>query len=471
MIKAPHCQYLFALFCNKKQLFGHIYIKLTKFATLKSYHMHMKASYHTLGCKLNFAETATIAGMLLKKGIYKAGDGEKPDICIVNTCSVTETADKKARSLIRRLAASNPQAAIIVTGCYAQLKPYEISELPGVRLVLGTNEKLLLPEYIEKWLKDKESSVTTSSTITRDRFMPSCEKGDRTRYFLKVQDGCDYFCTYCTIPYARGRSRSGRIADLIDLARDVAKKGGKEIVITGVNIGTFGNDTGEDFLSLLKALDDIRELDRFRISSIEPNLLTDSILKWIATESRAFMPHFHIPLQSGSDKVLRLMNRRYDTSLFKSRIDMIHSLIKDAYIGVDIIVGARGETDQEWMKSLEFASSLDVAKFHVFPYSERPGTKALLLGDVVAPAERRRRAEKLISLSDSKNIDFIKRNIGKQRPVLWEKSYCGNLMHGLTDNYIRVEAPLNKNMINRISAVILESVKEKSSDTAIASHI
>ena len=332
--------------------------------------MSLKASYHTLGCKLNFSETATISSMLEQKGIEKAGKGEKPDICVVNTCSVTGNADKKGRQLIRSLATKYPDASIIVTGCYAQLKPDEVAALPGVSLVLGSNEKLRISQYIDSWLENNGKNVEVTPSLTITEFLPSCERGDRTRYFLKVQDGCDYFCTYCTIPFARGRSRSGSISSLVEMAKEVAEKGGKEIVITGVNIGTFGKDHGEDFFSLIKALDKVDGIERYRISSIEPNLLTDEMLEWIAKEARAFMPHFHIPLQSGSDKVLKLMNRRYDTSLFASRINKIRELIPDAFIGVDIIAGARGETPEEWEKSLSFAKSLDVEKFHAFPYSE-----------------------------------------------------------------------------------------------------
>lgn len=432
--------------------------------------MQLKASYHTLGCKLNFAETSTIASRLEQIGIRKALQGEMPDLCIVNTCSVTETADKKARNLIRKLARNYPSASIIVTGCYAQLKPHEVSELPGVKLVLGSGEKLLAAQYIEELLTKGTPKIETTPSLDSKPFMPSCERGDRTRYFLKVQDGCDYFCTYCTIPFARGRSRSGSIRELVEMASDVAEKGGKEIVITGVNIGTFGKDTGEDFLSLLKALDKVKGIERFRISSIEPNLLTDAILKWISRESRAFMPHFHIPLQSGSDKVLRLMNRRYDSTLFKQRIDKIHELFPKAFIGVDIIAGARGETEEEWQKSLDFARSLDVAKYHVFPYSERPGTKALMIGENVEMAQRHRRVEILNKLSETKTAAFIMKNKGETRSVLWEKNTGSNLMHGLTDNYIRVEAPILANSINTISEVIITGLKPGSSEIALANH-
>lgn len=433
--------------------------------------MPLKASYHTLGCKLNFSETATIEAMLEKKGIQKVAKGEAPDLCVVNTCSVTGNADKKGRQLIRSLATKFPDASIIVTGCYAQLKPQEVSQLPNVVLVLGSNEKLKISQYIESWLQNRGKIVETTPPLSISEFIPSCERGDRTRYFLKVQDGCDYFCTYCTIPYARGRSRSGKISDLVNLAKEVADKGGKEVVITGVNIGTFGKDHQEDFFSLIKALDRIEGIERNRISSIEPNLLTDEIIKWVATESRTFMPHFHIPLQSGSDKVLKLMNRRYDTSLFASRINKIRELIPHAFIGVDIIAGARGETSDEWERSYSFAQSLDVEKFHAFPYSERQGTKALLLGESVPQNERYARVAKLNALSEEKTRLFIQKNLGSIRKVLWERSLGKATMHGLTDNYIRVEAPLVNDLINKVSEVKIISLKPGSSEIAIGEHI
>ena len=433
--------------------------------------MQLKASYHTLGCKLNYSETATIAEILERKGIERAAKDEIPDLCIVNTCSVTEAADKKARHLIRNLANRFPESSIIVTGCYAQLKPQEVAKLPGVSIVLGSNEKLRISQYLDSWLCLQQKIVETSNLTSIKEFMPSCERGDRTRYFLKVQDGCDYFCSYCTIPYARGRSRSGKLQDIIGMAKDVANKGGKEIVLTGVNIGTFGQDTGEQFINLLKELDNIREIDRYRISSIEPNLLTNDILKWISQSSRAFMPHFHIPLQSGSDKVLKLMRRRYDTKFFKERIEQIHSMIPDAYIGVDIIAGARGETLEEWEESLEFARSLNVSKYHVFPYSERPGTMALKLDEVVPMEERRKRVALLTQLSDQKNLSFIEKNLNRKVKVLWEHSVSGNRMQGLTENYIRVEAPKIENFINTISEVTLTGLKQNSEEIVEGIHI
>lgn len=418
----------------------------------------LKAAYFTLGCKLNFAETSTLGKILSGKGIMRAAKGEKPDLCIVNTCSVTEMADKKGRRLIRSLATRYPEASIVVTGCYAQLKPDEVSALPGVDIVLGSNEKLLMAEYIDRWLIDRKKRTEVTPVFSISEFRPSCERGDRTRFFLKVQDGCNYFCTYCTIPYARGRSRSGVTEDLVNMAREAAAAGGKEIVITGVNIGEYGRDNGQDLFTLLRRLDEVEGIERYRISSIEPNLLTEEIIRWIAEEARAFMPHFHIPLQSGSDVVLRLMNRRYDTSLFASRISAIRTMIPNAFIGVDIIAGARGETPQEWDKSLAFAESLDVTRYHVFPYSERPGTKALLLGDIVSQEEKHRRVGLLTKLSDKKMESFMKKSLGSVRPVLWEQPSGEGRMHGLTDNYLRVEAPLDTSLINTVTPTRLISI-------------
>ncbi len=432
---------------------------------------YLKAAYFTLGCKLNFAETSTIGKMLSQRGISRAAKGETPDICVINTCSVTEMADKKGRRLIRSLASRYPGATIAVTGCYAQLKPEEVAALPGVDIVLGADEKLRMAEYIDSWLADRKKRVEVTPFLDIRRFQPSCERGDRTRYFLKVQDGCDYFCTYCTIPFARGRSRSGTIDDLTAMARAAAEEGGREIVITGVNIGEFGKDNKQSLFELLRRLDDIEGISRYRISSIEPNLLTEEIIRWTASEARAFMPHFHIPLQSGSDKVLRLMNRRYDTSLFRSRIDMIRALIPDAFIGVDIITGARGETQEEWEKSLAFAESLDVTRYHVFPYSERPGTKALQLGDAVTQEEKHRRVGELTRVSDRKTECFMRSSLGQTRPVLWEQPSGDDRMHGLTDNYLRVEAPLRQELINTITDVRLEGIHPSEPEIITASHI
>ena len=407
-----------------------------------------KAVYYTLGCKLNFAETSTIGSALKAQGMATVRKGEIADVCVINTCSVTEVADSKCRQAINRLVRNHPGAVVVVTGCYAQLKPEQVSALEGVDLVLGSNEKGQIVEAIaerlqmmpeERKLAAHEYRIVRTADIRN--FMPSCSCGDRTRYFLKVQDGCDYYCTYCTIPFARGRSRNGSIDLLLGQAREAAMAGAKEIVITGVNIGDFGKTTGESFLDLLKALDSVEGIERYRISSIEPNLLTDEVIQFCA-QSRAFMPHFHIPLQSGSDEVLRLMRRKYDTALFRSKVERVLELMPDAFIGVDTIVGTRGETEELFQEAYDFMASLPVAQYHVFPYSERPGTKALEIPHKVRPEEKQERSQKILDLSESITHAFYERYIGKVRPVLLEHSKSKRTMHGFTDNYIRVEIDL-----------------------------
>ncbi len=428
--------------------------------------LDLKAAYFTLGCKLNFSETSTIGAMLRERGIVRAADGDTPDLIVINTCSVTEMADKKGRQLIRRLANRYPEATMVVTGCYAQLKPEEVASIDGVDIVLGSKEKLRIAEYLDRWLDDRTPCREVTPPLEIREFMPSCERGDRTRYFLKVQDGCDYFCSYCTIPYARGRSRSGKIADLVAQARLVADEGGKEIVITGVNIGEFGRDTGESFLNLLKAFDAVEGIERYRISSIEPNLLTEEIIEWVANESRAVMPHFHIPLQAGSDAVLKLMHRRYDTKLFADRIALIKKLMPNAFIGVDVIAGARGETDEEWQKSVEFINSLGVTRLHVFPYSERPGTKALNIDHIVPMSERHNRVAELTRISDEHLRAFMEARKGTRARVLWEQPHDGSeVMHGFTDNYIRVEAPYRAELVNKVTEVTLGEIMKDQPDT------
>lgn len=417
----------------------------------------LRAHYHTFGCKLNFSETSSIQKLLEERGITRCPRGETPDLVVVNTCTVTETADRKCRQAIRSYAKRWPQAHIVVTGCYAQLKAEEAAALPRVAVVAGNDRKDRLAAYIDDFLRDHspELHVTPSSNDMRS-FTPSCSRGDRTRWFLKVQDGCDYFCTYCTIPYARGLSRSGKIADITAIAAEAASEGAKEIVITGVNIGDFGRDSGERLIDLLKVLDAVEGVERYRISSIEPNLLSEEMIRWIAEESQKFMPHFHIPLQSGSDAVLRLMNRRYDTALFASRIDMIRRLIPNAFIGVDVIAGARGETDEEWERSYSFIRSLPVTRLHVFPYSERPGTKALAIGHNVDPRERHLRAGRLSALSDEKHAAFVNGHIGEAARVLWEHpGRPGAPMHGFTENYIKIEAPFDPEYINRVTGITI----------------
>lgn len=423
-----------------------------------------RAAYVTLGCKLNFAETSSLRDQLQAQGILPAVDGEEADVCIVNTCSVTETADQKCRQAIHRLHRQHPDAAIIVIGCYAQLKAGEIAKMEGVDLVLGMEQKGEVPQRIHQLLARKAQLATAGAAChesvavpTKDirTFVPSCSRGDRTRYFLKVQDGCNYYCTYCTIPIARGRSRNGSIASLVAQAEEVARQGGKEIVITGVNIGDFGRTTGETFLQLIQALDRVEGIERYRISSIEPNLLTDEIIEWCA-RSRAFMPHFHIPLQSGSDTVLRLMHRHYDTALFRTKVERIRQVMPDAFIGVDVIVGTRGETAECFEETYTFLESLDISQLHVFSYSERPGTKALEIPHVVSPQEKHARSQRLIALSERKHRAFCQRFVGTVRPVLWEHAREGQPMQGFTDNYVRVEMPADHQALdNTITSITL----------------
>lgn len=403
-----------------------------------------KAAYFTLGCKLNFSETSTFGKMLAERGVVSVEKGEKADLCIINTCTVTEVASHKCRQAIHRMVREHPGAFVVVTGCYAQMESETISKIDGVDLVLGANEKASLIDFLsDRWSGVKDETLHEFYSVKTKEiksFAPSCSRGNRTRYFLKIQDGCDYFCTYCTIPMARGFSRNASIEELVGQARQAAEEGGKEIVLTGVNIGDFGKTTGESFLDLLKALDEVEGIQRYRISSIEPNLLTDEIIDFCAS-SRAFMPHFHIPLQSGSDKVLKLMHRRYDTALFAHKINLIKEKMPDAFIGVDVMVGTRGETPECFDECYEFLKSLPVTQLHVFPYSERPGTAALKIPYVVDEKEKKRRSHLLLELSDVKTEEFYACHIGKKATVLMEKASRGKAMHGFTDNYIRVELP------------------------------
>ena len=420
-----------------------------------------KAVYYTLGCKLNFSETSTIGKTLKEAGVRTARRGEKADICVINTCSVTEVADKKCRQAIHRLVKNHPGAFVVVTGCYAQLKPEQVASIEGVDVVLGAEEKGRLMDYLGDLQKHDKGEAVTSAFKDIRSFAHSCSRGDRTRYFLKVQDGCDYFCSYCTIPFARGRSRNGRIEDIVAQARQAAEEGGKEIVITGVNIGDFGKTTGESFFDLVKALDRVEGIERYRISSIEPNLLTDEIIDYVA-QSRAFMPHFHIPLQSGCDEVLKLMRRRYDTALFAHKINKIKEVMPHAFIGVDVIVGTRGETEAYFDRAYEFLKGLDVTQLHVFSYSERPGTQALKIDHVVSPEEKHRRSQLLLALSDEKTRAFYASHIGQEAVVLMEKSKPGTPMHGFTGNYVRVELPYDISLDNQLVRVRMGDFNEDS---------
>lgn len=406
-----------------------------------------RAAYYTLGCKLNFSETSTFGKILEEMGVRTVEKGEKADICLINTCSVTEVADRKCRQAIRRMVKENPGTYMVVTGCYAQLEAEAVSKIEGVNLVLGSNEKANLIDYLsEQWSRtdgeadERKAFFHTEKTKDIKTFQHSCSRGNRTRYWLKVQDGCNYYCTYCTIPFARGNSRNPTIASLVEQARKAAQEGGKEIVLTGVNIGDFGRTTGESFLDLVKALDGIEEIKRYRISSLEPDLISDELIEYCA-KSRAFMPHFHIPLQSGSDTVLKLMHRRYDSKLFADKIIKIKELMSDAFIGVDVMVGTRGETPECFEETYNLLESLPVTQLHVFPYSERPGTAALSIPYIVSDKDKKERSQRLLELSDRKTEEFYSLYINKVEEVLFEKASRGKAMHGFTKNYIRVELP------------------------------
>lgn len=429
----------------------------------------LKALFHTFGCKLNFAETSTVARMFAEEGITRVGPGDTPDVIVINTCSVTELADKKCRQAIRSFHRRYPGAAILVTGCYAQLKPSEVASLPGVAVVAGNDRKNRLPEFLHEFVNSRKPASDVVPTPKLLAFNPSCSQDDRTRHFLKIQDGCDYYCTYCTIPAARGRSRSGTIASIVAQAEKAAANGAKEIVITGVNIGDFGRRTADEsgliaidgpretFLDLIRRLDTIEGIERYRISSIEPNLLTDEIIEFCAS-SRRFMPHFHIPLQSGSDEVLRLMHRHYDTALFRHKIERIRQLIPHAFIGVDLIAGARGETEEEFAKSRDFVVSLPITRLHIFPYSERPGTKALKIGHVVSQQDKHRRVNEMLHVSERKMEAFARQFLGTVRPVLLERGRPGEPMSGFTDNYLKVSVDAPHNLDNTIVPVRLLSL-------------
>lgn len=411
-----------------------------------------RAAYYTLGCKLNFAETSAIGRQLLNAGVTRARKGQTADICVINTCSVTELADKKGRQAIRKAIQENPSAFVVVTGCYAQLKPEEIAAIDGVDLVLGAEQKLDVVKFLDDLHKKEKGEIITSRTHRIRSFVPSLSADDRTRYFLKVQDGCDYFCSFCTIPFARGRSRNGSIADLVKQAEQVVQEGGKEIVLTGVNIGDFGRTTKEPFIDLLHALDQVEGIERYRISSIEPNLLTDEIISFVAA-SRRFAPHFHMPLQAGSDAVLQLMKRKYDTALFRHKVDMIKTILPDAFIGVDVIVGVRGETDAYFEESKRFIESLDMSQLHVFTYSERPGTQALQIDYAVDPRQKHVRSKLLLDISDEKLHCFYASQKGTRRKVLFEHTKRGGKMHGFTENYLKLYADYDPSLINRITEV------------------
>lgn len=413
---------------------------------------YQKVAYYTLGCKLNFSETSTIARQLSDAGYARVEFHETPDIYVVNTCSVTENADKKCKDLVKKALKFNPKAFIIIIGCYAQLKPEEISGIPGVDLVLGANEKFNILEYIENTEKKEIAHIENEAIKETKEFVPSFSYGDRTRTFMKIQDGCDYFCSFCTIPLARGISRSNTVAKTVEAAKEIAKTGVQEVVLTGVNIGDFGKGTTETFFDLIKELDKIEGIERFRISSIEPNLLNNDIIEFVS-KSKKFVPHFHIPLQSGSDVLLKAMRRRYESALYRDRITTIKNLMPNACIGVDVIVGFPGETDEEFEKTYSLLHELDVSYLHVFTYSERANTTAVRMDDVVPMNTRKERSKRLRILSAKKKRAFYENNQQKTEEVLFEASEEAGIMLGFTSNYVKVKAPYNPLITNQVVPV------------------
>ena len=413
-----------------------------------------KVAFHTLGCKLNFSETSEIAKTLSQAGYAKVEMNENPDVLVINTCSVTDQADQKCRNIVRRAIKLNPDVFVAVIGCYAQLKPDEIAKIEGVSVVLGANEKFKILDYIQK--KDLDKKVVVGHIKEVNEFVPSFSSGDRTRTFLKVQDGCNYFCAFCTIPLARGRSRSATIEETLKQAKNAVDAGAKEIVLTGVNIGDFGTANGESFFDLIKQLDELNGVERYRISSIEPNLLSEEIIDFVS-KSKKFMPHFHIPLQSGDDEILRAMRRRYRTDLYRSRISLIKEVMPHACIGVDVITGFPGETHELFLNTMRFIQDLPVSYLHVFTYSERANTTALRISEVVPMSERQERTAQLRMLSEKKKHAFYKEYAGESRKVLWESANENGRMLGYTDNYIRVSKALNEDQFNTVQMESLQT--------------
>lgn len=413
-----------------------------------------KITFYTLGCKLNFAETSHISNLLVANGFEVAQKGEPADVCIVNTCSVTDTADKKCRQAIHKISTANPNAFIIVTGCYAQVNPHEVEQIEGVDLVLGAKEKfdiLKIMHSIEA--KEQFERVQVANIKSNSFFEPIFSAGDRTRFFLKVQDGCDYYCTYCTIPFARGKSRSASVHTTVRSIEKAVGQGAKEIILTGVNIGDFGKGTTERFVDLVRAIDQLPHEIRVRISSVEPNLLEDEIIDIVASSKR-IAPHFHIPLQSGSNSVLQLMRRKYTREVFAQRVQRIKDLIPDAFIGVDVIVGMRGETPEMFDETLAFLADMPFSELHIFPYSEREGTKALEIEPRVSQQEKKRRSELLHKLSRQKLDDFYQNQKGKTKTVLWETTKNPKIMSGYTENYLMAEAPFEEDKINTFQEIV-----------------
>lgn len=420
---------------------------------------YKKVAFYTLGCKLNFSETSTISRSFEEGGYAKVEFDETPDIFVINTCSVTENADKKCKQLVKRALKINPDAFVAIIGCFAQLKPIEISQIPGVDLVLGANEKFNIIEHIEKLDQKQEETIVSFESIKKtEEFIPAYSFGDRTRSFLKIQDGCDYFCTFCTIPLARGKSRNASITKTVEQAQKIAETDVKEVVLTGVNIGDFGQGEGENFFGLIRELDKVEGIDRYRISSIEPNLLTNEIIDFCLKESQHFVPHFHIPLQSGSNRILKAMRRKYLRELYAERVTQIKSLRPDACIGVDVIVGFPGETDEEFLETMDFLKDIDISYLHVFTYSERANTTAVKLGDPVPMSVRRERSKQLHILSDKKKRAFYEQNIGSVRTVLIENEEDNGIMYGFTENYVKVKLPFDLDLVNTFQTIELTEI-------------
>lgn len=415
-------------------------------------------SYITLGCKLNFAETASIIDKLVENGFSQVEEGEGADVVIINTCTVTDVADKKCRTAINRAVRENPEAFVIVTGCMAQLKADEIKRISGVSLVLGANDKFKIPDILKSEVG--EQSHICSASRAKSEFHFATAKGHRTRHFLKVQDGCDYFCSYCTIPFARGRSRNPSIESLVEETKRSAEFGAREIVLTGVNVGEFKDEAGGTFFDLIQALDKVEGIERFRISSIEPNLLSEEMISFVAS-SKKFAPHFHLPLQSGSDYVLGLMKRKYSTELFRSRIEVIKRLIPNAFIGIDVIVGMRGEEECYFNETYEFLKGIEFAQLHVFPYSERAGTQALKIPYQVSERDKKERVKMLLALSKERLKEFYTRHLGSTQQVLWESTKGKELMYGFTENYIRSCREYDEKLVNKVETVTLHNLNEE----------
>ena len=419
-----------------------------------------RVSFHTLGCKLNFSESSTLAREFERGGYLRVEPSEATDVAVINSCSVTEHADKKCRNIIRKIHRRNPNAIIAVTGCYAQLKPEDIAKIEGVNIVLGNNDKGDLYRRVEELRETTNTEVYSCSVEEMTRFFAAYSSGDRTRSFLKVQDGCDYKCAYCTIHYARGHSRNIPIADIVAEAREIVAAGQKEIVITGINTGDFGRTTGEKFIDLLRALDEVEGVERYRISSIEPNLITDEIIELCAKSSK-FVPHFHIPLQSGSTHILGLMRRRYTADRYRERIAKIREMMPDAFLGVDVIVGFPGEGEEEFMETYRLLEEVGASFLHIFPFSERPGTPAVDMPNKVQPRISTERVQRLEVLSDRLHKAFAERYLGSEREVLFESTDRNGLMYGYTDNYLRVSAPYDTALINNICRVRLVAFDEE----------